>query len=161
MPAYSKIKASEIRSVGDGFTLYRSRIGAFISGEGKIPESEIKSRKSPTQSHSNPYVGNCNVIVEVDDPYQQLPADAIKNFLTLEGIGINLMENEEDFDKFHEQFVKSIIHNGTRFEAPLPWIEDRKGDLAIDFGLAFGRLNSLYNQTIKKDKNILYIKNHF
>lgn len=71
----------------------------------------------------------------------------IRNLYRLDTVGLaDLEKNDiEDEQRAIDQFYQGINFNGERYEVTLPWKESPPS-LNIDFGLAHGRLRSLYKK---------------
>ena len=140
--AIPELEIRELRRLKDGYILSSSLIGAFVYGVGKRSDEPLKTG----------YI--CSAVphaLEFEEAYYP-PDDDIKNYFSLEGLGINPSLLDFNSDAFAlEHFKNTVIHDGERFQVSLPWIEDKKWDLKDNFGLSLGRLISLYKQVQAKN----------
>ena len=146
--AIPELEIRELRRLKDKYILSSSLIGAFVYGVGKRSDAP---RKTDYICSAVPHA------LEFEEAYYP-PDDDIKNYFSLEGLGINPSLLDFNSDAFAlEHFKNTVIHDGERFQVSLPWIEDKKWDLKDNFGLSLGRLISLYKKCNQKIRNHLKI----
>ena len=75
--------------------------------------------------------------------------EQIRNLYRLDTVGLADLEKSdiEDEQNAIDEFYKGIRFDGERYEVTLPW-KEKPPSLDIDFGLAHGRLRSLYKLSL-------------
>ena len=139
-----ELEIREIRRLQRGYVLSSSLIGSFIYGQSK-------SSNPPQEGHACLVISNFMEREHDEDP----PDAEVKNFFSLDGMGINQASLDFNADVHVQQsFNETVFHDGERFQVTLPWIEDRKQDLRDNFGLALGRLTSLHRMVNQRDPSL-------
>ena len=124
----------------DGLILLPSFNGTYILSGSSV----VSSVQVPKNSPNTPVLSIEHLAVNTLTHQEE--QDTLNTFSSLEALGIGPLESE--LSPVHESFNDSTKHNGTRWEARLPF-NNKVSKLSSNFSQAFSRLVSGHNSRLK------------